>query len=46
MANVAASVRTSRINVAHFMADLITDNDIWSNWKGKMPVIYNSTGSR
>ncbi|PHS68669.1 MAG: NAD-dependent epimerase [Methylophaga sp.] len=32
---------TSRINVAHFMADLITDNDIWQQWQGKMPVIYN-----
>ena len=32
---------TSRINVACFMADLITDNDAWSEWKGKMPVIYN-----
>jgi putative NADH-flavin reductase len=33
--------RTSRINVAHFMADLITDDMIWNKWKGKMPVIYN-----
>lgn len=33
---------TSRINVAHFMADLMTDDDIWSAWKGKMPVIYNT----
>jgi len=33
---------TSRINVAHFMADLITDDVIWSAWKGKMPVIYNT----
>jgi nucleoside-diphosphate-sugar epimerase len=33
--------KTSRINVAHFMANLIT-NDSWNNWKGKMPVIYNS----
>ncbi|BCR05048.1 hypothetical protein DESUT3_21170 [Desulfuromonas versatilis] len=32
---------TSRINVAHFMADLITDDEIWSKWKGQMPVIYN-----
>lgn len=32
---------TSRINVAHFMADLMTDGDIWNRWKGKMPVIYN-----
>ena len=32
---------TSRINVGHFMAKLITDDDIWKEWKGKMPVIYN-----
>jgi len=31
----------SRINVGHFMADLITNNDVWSKWKGQMPVIYN-----
>lgn len=34
---------TSRINVAHFMADLITDDALWSTWKGQMPVIYNAT---
>jgi nucleoside-diphosphate-sugar epimerase len=34
---------TSRINVAHFMADLITDDAVWSAWKGRMPVIYTST---
>lgn len=33
--------RTSRINVAHFMADLITDDITWNQWKGQMPVIYN-----
>ena len=32
---------TSRINVGHFMADLITDEEIWNRWKGQMPVIYN-----
>ncbi len=32
---------TSRINVGYFMADLITDDDTWSKWKGNMPVIYN-----
>jgi len=31
----------SRINVGNFMADLITNNDIWNKWKGQMPVIYN-----
>jgi len=32
---------TSRINVGHFMADLITDDNSWNRWKGQMPVIYN-----
>jgi len=36
--------QTSRINVAHFMAELITDDGMWAEWKGRMPVIYNSTG--
>lgn len=31
--------KISRVNVAHFMADLITDNGIWSTWRGRMPVI-------
>jgi L-rhamnose mutarotase len=33
--------KTSRINVGHFMARLILDDDIWNKWKGQMPVIYN-----
>jgi hypothetical protein len=34
---------TSRKNVGHFMAELITENDIWNRWKGQMPIIYNMT---
>ncbi len=34
---------TSRINVGHFMADLITIDHTWNRWKGQMPVIYNKT---
>ncbi len=34
---------TSRINVARFMAELITNDDTWRQWKGKMPVIYNKS---
>lgn len=33
--------KTSRANVGHFMASLITDTSLWSKWKGQMPVIYN-----
>lgn len=32
---------TSRINVANFMTNLATDSELWAEWKGKMPVIYN-----
>lgn len=32
---------TSRINVGHFMAKLMTDQNTWNEWSGKMPVIYN-----
>lgn len=34
--------KVSRINVAHFMASLINDKNLWNTWKGKMPVIYSS----
>ncbi len=30
---------TSRVNVGHFMADLITGDGTWNKWKGQMPVI-------
>ncbi len=33
--------QTSRINVARFMADLISDSSLWDQWKGQMPVLYN-----
>lgn len=33
--------KTSRINVAHFMAELLSDEKLWEKWKYKMPVIYN-----
>ena len=35
--------KTSRINVGHFMTDLITNDDVWNKWKGQMPVIYNKS---
>lgn len=33
--------KTSRINIGHFMVELLQDDDLWNSWKGKMPVIYN-----
>jgi len=32
---------TSRLNVADFMAELITDQEVWAAWVGQMPVIYD-----
>ena len=32
---------SSRMNVAHFMAELVTNDATWNKWKGQMPVIYN-----
>jgi nucleoside-diphosphate-sugar epimerase len=36
----------SRINVGHFMANLMVDNELWNKWKGQMPVIYSKTESK
>lgn len=33
--------KTSRINVADCIAELITGSDTWSQWVGQMPVVYN-----
>jgi hypothetical protein len=41
MRSILKDGQISRINVGHFMADLITNNDIWNKWKGQMPVLYN-----
>ena len=35
--------KVSRINVAHFMACLIQDNELWNQCKGQMPVIYSKS---
>ncbi|GJQ62276.1 MAG: hypothetical protein SCALA702_13290 [Melioribacteraceae bacterium] len=36
------SGKTSRINVAHFMKELGTNDKLWEKWNGQMPVIYNN----
>jgi len=33
--------KTSRINVGHFMVELITNDKLWQEWKHRTPVIYN-----
>ena len=34
---------TSMANVAHFMCELATDEAVWATWRGKLPVIVNSS---
>ncbi len=38
--------KTSRINVGNFMAQLISDQQLWNKWQGQMPVIYNKENSK
>jgi hypothetical protein len=33
--------KVSRINVSHFMTDLLTDEGLWREWRFRMPVVYN-----
>lgn len=35
--------KASRINVAHAMASLMTQHDLWQQWRSQMPVLYNQT---
>lgn len=35
--------KTSRINVAHFMVELLTNDTLWDAWKYKAPVLYNKS---
>ena len=35
--------KVSRINVGHFIASLIIDDNLWTKWKGQMPVIYSKS---
>lgn len=34
--------KTSRVNVASFMASLMQGGELWDQWKFEMPVIYNA----
>ncbi|MCK0469852.1 NAD(P)-binding oxidoreductase [Halalkalibacter sp. APA_J-10(15)] len=33
--------KTSRINVSHFIAELVVKDEVWDDWRFKTPVIYN-----
>lgn len=34
--------KSSRINVAHFMAELLTDDVLWRQWCFSLPLLYNN----
>ncbi|HKL52579.1 MAG TPA: NAD(P)-binding oxidoreductase [Wenzhouxiangellaceae bacterium] len=36
----------SRANVAHFIKRLVTDDETWDEWHGRMPVIYGCENAR
>jgi hypothetical protein len=33
---------TNMANVAHFMCELVTNPETWTDWKGKLPVVVNA----
>jgi len=35
------SGQTSRINVGHFIAELLTNDETWARWTDRAPVLYN-----
>ena len=42
--NILSGRPTARSNVAHFMAELVENADLWNRWKFRMPVIMNTSG--
>ncbi|MCB1754636.1 MAG: SDR family oxidoreductase [Gammaproteobacteria bacterium] len=38
---IAGAGQTSRINVAAFMCELLTQDKTWARWEGAWPVLYN-----
>jgi len=38
---IFVDTKTSRINVANVMSRLVLEKELWDQWKGKMPVVYN-----
>ena len=38
---ISGAAQTSRINVAAFMCELLTQQKTWEQWEGRWPVLYN-----
>ena len=42
---ITSAGETTRMNVAHFMTELVTEPTCWAKWKGMMPFILNKPAS-
>jgi nucleoside-diphosphate-sugar epimerase len=42
VASIFRPDRTHMANVAHFMAELVTDDAAWQRWRGRMPVVVDA----
>jgi hypothetical protein len=42
VASIFRPDRTHVANVAHFMAELVTDEATWQRWRGRMPVVVDA----
>ncbi|HJX63662.1 MAG TPA: hypothetical protein VJ860_06880 [Polyangia bacterium] len=41
-----APASTNMANVAHLMCELVSNQQAWDEWKGKLPVIINETAAK
>lgn len=41
VARLFRALTTRRANVARFIADLVTDRELWESWRGRMPVVVD-----
>ncbi len=46
VASLFRPATTRMANVAHFMAELVTDAAMWRRWRGKMPVVVDDVTDR
>ena len=42
VSSLAKPDQTAMSNVAHFMCDLVTEPQVWDEWKGRLPVIVDA----
>ena len=45
VSSLAKPDQTAMSNVAHFMCDLVTEPQVWDEWRGRLPVIVDVAAS-